>query len=364
MTTRALGRSAVSRGLVAAALAAFLCATPDQARADRKAADYFATRGDAAAKARRWVEAQQEYRRALEEDEHHVPARAGLADALFAAGDRAGAVEAWRLVAADAEATKPLPSAWNEAGTRAKKRLADVEAASAALAKIVDRHADSLVALAERWEAEDPSVTGSALRLALRLRPAHAKALPMFERLGSPAGDWIPIFDGRTLDGWSVSVDNPWRVEDGQLVAEVKKGANRLYNERVLRGDYDIRVEARYVEQYGGSPGFEIGAMKSAVQGTIFGVVGSEVNLQEHDGTEKSALKFSYSCPLAKIAHPYEPSEWTTYEIRFRGSKTSVVINGNELVTRGRPENRTEGQVMLVVQNQKIAFRRVEVMQR
>ena len=343
-----------------------LVAAASAATADRAAADFFVQRAEKALKDRKWSDAQDLFRKALEEDERHVPARAGLGEALLATGNRSSALDAWRRALSDADATKPLPAPWSAIATRVRKRLADAEAASAALAQIVDRHVDRLMALAERSLEAEPDVTAGALREALRLRPGHPKAAEFFERIGSPPGDWIPLFDGRTLAGWSVQEHSPYfRVVDGELIGALDKGMITILSERSFKGDFDLRLEAHFLERHEGLPGLSLGgAVKSQWQGTFLGVFGQEVNVREWDGPEKSAQSFSFGKPIADLETPFDPEEWHAYELRFRGKEVHVLIDGETIATIQRLAGREEGVVALVVQSAKVAMRKVEAMQR
>jgi hypothetical protein len=63
---------------------------------------------------------------------------------------------------------------------------------------------------------------------------------------------WTPLFDGATLDGWKISDDGDWTVEDGVIIGQGK--TSHLFSPR---GDYrDFEVRGRFKISDGGNSGF------------------------------------------------------------------------------------------------------------
>jgi len=63
---------------------------------------------------------------------------------------------------------------------------------------------------------------------------------------------WTPLFDGSTLDGWQISDDGNWTVEDGVIIGQGK--TSHLFSPR---GDYkDFEVRGRFKISDGGNSGF------------------------------------------------------------------------------------------------------------
>jgi tetratricopeptide (TPR) repeat protein len=362
------------RGQRLGLLAAFALAGiagPRAASADREAADFFAQRGEKALKEKKWSEAREQFQKALEEEAGHVPARAGLGEAFFGAGDRGAAVEAWRRAVADAEAVKPLPAPYADALARSKKRLVEVDAAGTALAQIVDRRVEDLVALAGRWSAKDPELASRALVDALKLRPNHAKAAAMLEKIGKPAAakgdtEGIALFSGKDLDGWLGVHAERWKVEDGQIVGEHRSDRPPIIRSaKTLKGDFDVVVEARILDRYEGTLAFLIGtAMKSNEEGTVVGVVTESFLWREDDGAGKENKRDEIYERLTEVPHPFDPGKWTTYEMRYRGDEVIALVNGKEQFRRPRASNRDEGGVSFVIQEGKVAIRKVHAVQR
>ena len=83
------------------------------------------------------------------------------------------------------------------------------------------------------------------MRYHFRLIPALALAIVAaltFPALGDDAG-WFSLFDGKTLDGWSVHGGfASYKVEDGTIVGTTVEGSPNTF---LCKGDYkDFVLEA------------------------------------------------------------------------------------------------------------------------
>jgi glucose/arabinose dehydrogenase len=79
---------------------------------------------------------------------------------------------------------------------------------------------------------------------------ADVRVFPKVPKL-EPEG-WEPLFDGSTLDGWKISDDGNWTVEDGVILGQGK--TSHLFSPR---GDYvNFEVRGRFKISDGGNSGF------------------------------------------------------------------------------------------------------------
>lgn len=79
---------------------------------------------------------------------------------------------------------------------------------------------------------------------------ADVRVFPKVPKL-EPEG-WEPLFDGSSLDGWQISDDGNWTVEDGVILGQGK--TSHLFSPR---GDYaDFEVRGRFKISDGGNSGF------------------------------------------------------------------------------------------------------------
>lgn len=343
------------RALLAGALLALLLA--GAALADRENAKFLAGRGDKALAAKKWDEAEGHFRKALDEDPTFLAARYGLAQALLGGGRSAPALEELRAFVeaarGDAESKSLL--------AKAEKQLADLDAAGTALQKLVDGYADDLAALGDRWASKDPQLAEKAYRRAVKLKPGHARAAQGLEKMGkSAAGEVIDLFNGKDLAGWEWMNPPTWQVVDGNLVATIRDAAVLARHERVFEGDFTVRIEAQLLEEYPGPTLYSVlPAWKAEGDDYQLGLLGRNVLwCEETPGAEDRDV---VDKPYEQLKTTFDPKQWNVFELRFRGSRVTALVNGEVIGEEARPERRKGGFVGLKAQDVKVAFRKVQV---
>jgi hypothetical protein len=63
---------------------------------------------------------------------------------------------------------------------------------------------------------------------------------------------WTPLFDGSTLEGWKISDDGNWKVDDGVIIGEGK--TSHLFSPRDDYTDFEVRGKFKISD--GGNSGF------------------------------------------------------------------------------------------------------------
>lgn len=346
--------------LLLAVLAASLFAAP--ASADRETAQFSSNRGDKAVAAKKYEEAEGLYRKAIEEDETYLPARYGLAQALLGEGQSAAAVEELRKFVDAAHAAAALPPEWKTVLAKAEKQLGDLDAAGTALQKIQDGYADALADLGQRWMAKDPLLAERALRRALKLHPAHAKATDLLAKMGKSANsEVIDLFDGTTLGGWESANPPTWSVADGEMVAAARDGTFYCRSLRVFEGDFDVHAEMRVVEEYAGQVYFGLmPCFKAEYDHYGFGCIRGKVWWSDTTDQQSKPRDIAYLTPN-QLKKPFDPKQWNTFELRCRGKEVTALVNGDEVAKEPRPDSRKSGFVGLIAQSAKVAFRKIQV---
>ncbi|MCU0724406.1 MAG: DUF1080 domain-containing protein [Planctomycetes bacterium] len=353
------------RGLAPILAFALLALGPAaSARADRETAEFQAGRADKALAGKKWAEAEDLYRKAIDEDPAYLPARHGLAQALLGAGRSASAIEELRAFVEAARALAPLPPEWKSTFAAAEKQLAGLDAAGSALAKIRDQYVSDLVGLAERWLAKDPELAERALRQALRLTPGHARAEQLLGKLGKSAShETVKLFDGKSLAGWQFANAPTWQVIDGELVGNVRDACMNIRSDRMFSGNFDVRIEVRIVETFAGPPMFALlPCWTGDYDHYSFGSLNGRVRWW--DVTAEGVSREIVSMAPADFRKPFDPSVFNLFEYRFRAAEVETLLNGETVGREPRPENRKSGFIGLQVQNSRVAFREVSVDQR
>jgi hypothetical protein len=151
----------------------------------------------------------------------------------------------------------------------------------------------------------------------------------------SAAGGFQPLFDGKTLNGWTlVDKDKPgngYIVENGAIVCPVTGGGNLLtdkdYANFVLR--FEFKMEP------GGNNGIGI---RAPLAGDI-AYSGMEIQVLDHDHEKyKGKLKPTqyhgsiYDVVGAKTGALKPAGEWNKEEIEANGRHIKVKLNGKTIV--------------------------------
>ena len=332
--------------------------------ADRDSAVFFSSRGDKALKDKDWTAAEENFTRALQEDETYFPARFGLAEALLGAQKRAAAVEAFRLFVQECEKSEQSKET-ADLLEKARKRLKEIDEAGSALEAIIDDHVTELVALARKWQNSDPQIFETILRRVLKLRPGHAAATSMLEKTGKSATSVTSsVFNGRDLTGWNMGFPI-WQVKDGMIIAELRDSCCVGRSECYCKGDFDVLVEMKCLEEKPGPPLFGLlagyrGDYNNYTYGFLRGLILWEDNKAQGAANRRTILQK----PPTTLKKHVDPFAWNCFELRFRGKEVTAFVNGEEVGKDVRPPERDEGFIGLVIQNAKVAFRKIEVTQR
>jgi len=233
-----------------------------------------------------------------------------------------------------------------------------------------------------------------------------------------PVDKWVPIFNGKNLDGWTPKIrghelgDNfgdTFRVKDGKMVVSYdkydqfdEKFGHVFYKDTFSH--YKIRVEYRFLgEQCKGGPGWAIrnsGIMihgqdpKTMTKDQKF-PVSIEVQLLGGNGKDKRATAnlcspgtnvvmddklFTPHCTNSK-SKTFHGEEWVTVEVEVHGGGVvKHFVNGEQVIEYTKPQYDPkdatakklikdeknliieEGYISLQSESHPIEFRKVEVM--
>lgn len=233
-----------------------------------------------------------------------------------------------------------------------------------------------------------------------------------------PQGEWIPLFNGKNLDDWTVKIrgydvnDNfgkTFRVEDGLLKVGydqydefAEKFGHLFYKDSF--SDYIIRVEYRFTgEQSKGGPGWAFrnsgimvhGQTPESMSKDQKFPVSIEVQLLGGKGTGKRPTAnlctpgthvvmdeklFKPHC-INSSSKTYHGDQWVTVEVEVRGNKViKHIIDGKtvlayskpqlddkdadaqKLIEKGAPIKLDKGTISLQSESHPIEFRKVELM--
>ena len=159
---------------------------------------------------------------------------------------------------------------------------------------------------------------------------------------------FTPIFDGKTLAGWTPAPGGSWTVKDGAILGLSPKSERR---HGILLSDAsytDFVVRARFRVTRGDSGFyFRVKRVKSSVSVNGFQVEvdsGQQTGgLYETGGRAWVVKPSAEDIPKKK----YVPGEWTDLEVHAEGKNVTVKINGVVTASLRDDPGRTEGPIGL-----------------
>jgi hypothetical protein len=261
------------------------------------------------------------------------------------------------------QAAADAPAEWKALAARASRQLEQVDVATAALEKIVQGYHDELLGLARKWMGKDDVGAEAALRRALLVRPGSRDAVALLSKMGRPVVPPTVIFDGGSTEAFEKVRFPTWQVEDGFLIGDTRDGQFYIRTLRSFEGDFDVRVEARFLEQRSGSPYLALLACrKGDYDHYSVGVHSGDAYFL--DMTAEGKAREIADVKPSNLKQSFDPMQWNTYEFRARAGEVVALINGEEFGREPRSPKRDGGFIGLVVQDARVAYRRVEVQPR
>ena len=166
----------------------------------------------------------------------------------------------------------------------------------------------------------------------VKLIPLPTLALLLLTGLSAHAG-YVPIFDGKTFNGWEGETTKVWRIEDGAIVGGSMEGnpQNEFLATTKSYRNFHLKLEYKLV----GTEGFVNGGVQfrskripqppnemSGFQADIG--MGYSGCLYDESRRRKMLLVANKEL-MAKLE---KPGEWNTYEIRAEANRIQLFVNG------------------------------------
>lgn len=160
-------------------------------------------------------------------------------------------------------------------------------------------------------------------------------ALVSCHKIPSKTNEWVSLFDGRTLEGWSAA-ENPstFQVEDGKIVVYGNRA--HLFYDGPVNNHYfrNFEFKASIMTTPGSNSGMFI---HTEFQESGWPSKGYEVQVNAtHTDWRKTASL--YAVQDVKIA-PHKDNEWFTQHIIVNGKKITVKVNDRVVNEYNEGEN-------------------------
>lgn len=161
-------------------------------------------------------------------------------------------------------------------------------------------------------------------RMFLRQASAIAAGLAATTACAAEAKtEWIPLFNGKSLDGWETEGDARWRVEDGCIIGEQGPdgAAGDLLTEKAY-DDFQLRVVMRVEWPANTGIWFRYQSAGQAYQ--------ADVLEYEEPLTYSGALYCTGKMFLAVNEDPgiVRKDDWNKFVIRAEGDHITIRLNG------------------------------------
>ena len=202
--------------------------------------------------------------------------------------------------------------------------------------------------------------------------PAAAPSEPA----AAPAGEgFVRIFDGRTLDGWTLigQTGEGYLVEDEAIVCPPKGGGNLFYDEEL--SDFVVRLEFQLTDD--SNNGLCIRCPKTdkslAYDGMELQVINNDSERYKDIETWQKHGSLYHVFP-AKTGALKPTGEWNFQEVTVKGRQVTVVLNGTtildanlddakdtEILAKHPGLQRTSGYFGFLGHNEPVKFRNIEL---
>jgi hypothetical protein len=180
-------------------------------------------------------------------------------------------------------------------------------------------------------------------------------------------GDFKPLFDGKTLNGWQVLPGGNWKVENGAIVGFQDKSERRhgmLLSEKIYT-DFIVRMKYKSLK---GNSGFYFRSerVKSGVSVNGFQ---AEIDSGGADvgGIYETAGRYWVSrVTPEKVETFYKEHDWNEMVVKAVGKDTTVYVNGVKTVDLKNDPGRTKGYFGLQLhgrQDMYVEFKDIEIIE-
>lgn len=147
----------------------------------------------------------------------------------------------------------------------------------------------------------------------------------------------VPLFDGKTLEGWEGNTEKVWRVQDGAIVGGSLEGnpQNEFLAWKKPCRDFVLRFEYKLI----GTEGFVNGGVQFRSK-RIADPANEMSGYQADIGAGKTGNLYDESRRRVTLVEAdkevvtklEKPGEWNQYEIRCQGARIQLSVNGTRTV--------------------------------
>ena len=181
----------------------------------------------------------------------------------------------------------------------------------------------------------------------------------------------VPLFDGKSLDGWEGETAKTWRVLDGAITGGSLEGnprneflaTKKSWRNFVLRLEYKLTGTEGFVNGGVQIRSVRIAAPPNEMSG-YQADIGAGYSGSLYDESRRN--KVLAQADKALIAKLEKPGDWNVYEIRCEGPRIRLSLNGTQTVdfTESEPGIAMEGLIALQIHGgakSEVAYRAITI---
>lgn len=291
-------------------------------------------KAEKAARSRDWEEAENYYRRALEEYSPLPDAAYGLGEVLEKQGKTSEAIDAYLLCKDQILGLESPGRTETRLLERAEKAVKRLGAGYAELADIDKAFVKDCLAFGRRFFHSDPGWAKKAFEHAIELEPGNRLVQGYLERLAdakgpvTAGGAFESLIRDDKLSGWAPGIVENWTCKGGILVATPDDGPGESnWVKDFLEGKYTLSGRFRLPELKGVKPaaGFMFGRKGgSEIWGIILVASKSEVALSRFTASGNEDMR-------SRVLNNFDPAAWHELKIEVTPGKVVGYVDNREV---------------------------------
>lgn len=172
------------------------------------------------------------------------------------------------------------------------------------------------------------------MKLTSLLSIAFLSILSLISSVRAEDGDWIRLFDGKTMEGWKIN-ESPesWKVEDGALICHGKR--SHLFYVGSDKPFKNFHFSAEVMTTPGSNSGIYFHTRYQESGWPKYGYE-CQVNITQGDPKKSGGIYAT----LDVANPPAKDNEWYTQEIIVEGRRVITKINGEVTADYVEPEGK------------------------
>jgi hypothetical protein len=174
-------------------------------------------------------------------------------------------------------------------------------------------------------------------------------------------GDFVSIFDGKTLNGWKMAGDGEFVVAESDASLQSEGGMGLLWYSEKTYKNFILKLDWKISDE-GDNSGVFVRFPDPDDDPNIAVREGYEVQIDNRAGDRihHTGAIYDFAAPSKIVSKP--PGQWNTMEIQTLGQSYTVTINGHK-VTEFTGSRMTEGHIGLQAHDDKskVSFRNIMI---